>query len=257
MHVLCCMHSYCMHVLCCMHLFCMHRFETQPSRPAASACIARVIHACASVLPCTHLNMSVHITRYIPPMTSSRPRAPPACQEPLDAASSANTSISSDWREVSGGSTGWREPSQTSTAREALTWLEEYASWHNSIMANEASQSTAQYVIARHFPTSGLGNLLQSLVSSFLLAVLTNRVFLHDSLLIHRLVRFPQLQHVDFADIHSRFGAAHVASNAQYVIYRGQDWMLCDDIAHHLTQKVSMIYIHTYIHTYIHIHTYI
>jgi hypothetical protein len=121
---------------------------------------------------------------------------------------------------------------------EARGWLEEYALWHAAVMGNATAMASAQFVVARHFPTSGLGNMLQSLVSSFLLAVLTQRIFLHDSLFMTHLLRFPRLRHVDYRHVHAQLGVTHVAVNAQYVVYQGEGWMLCDDAAAHLTQQV-------------------
>jgi hypothetical protein len=63
-----------------------------------------------------------------------------------------------------------------------------YREFHARIMADPALWRSNQFLVYRTMDR-GLGNQLESLVSAFAMALLTNRVFLVDSTLVHHLFR--------------------------------------------------------------------
>ena len=63
-----------------------------------------------------------------------------------------------------------------------------YREFHRSIMADPTLWASNQFLVYRTMDR-GLGNQLESLVSAFAMALLTNRVFLVDSTLVHHLFR--------------------------------------------------------------------
>mmetsp|Transcript_4854 Transcript_4854/g.12267 ORF Transcript_4854/g.12267 Transcript_4854/m.12267 type:complete len:576 (+) Transcript_4854:107-1834(+) len=186
---------------------------------------------------------------HIPPMLSSRPRVLHWLVT-ADPHGSPGQEEEEGWggaqlREHSHGNARPEpEAAGASTAGEARSgreWLEEYAAFHSLQMASAQARRSARYLVSRHYPTSGLGNMLQSLVSSLLLAILTRRVFLHDSLLMQELLRFPALASTNFSSVHSELGAAHIATNSQFVLYKGEEWMVCSDANDHLTEQFVFI----------------
>ena len=70
--------------------------------------------------------------------------------------------------------------------------LQKYAARQRAIVRDPALLRDARFLIARHYPTSGLVNMLQSLVSAFLVAFLTDRVFLTDAFLVSEFLEFPR-----------------------------------------------------------------
>ena len=68
---------------------------------------------------------------------------------------------------------------------------------------------------------AGLGNLLQSLVSIFLVSFLTDRILLFDGFLISEFFDFPNMEGGNYSAVYDFFGGSHVALNAQHELYTG------------------------------------
>ncbi|EKX32635.1 hypothetical protein GUITHDRAFT_121192 [Guillardia theta CCMP2712] len=80
--------------------------------------------------------------------------------------------------------------------------------------------------------------MFQSLVSAFLAAYLTDRIFLHDGFLMEEFLDFPRFTSTNYSQIFHLFGSRHVFLNSQYFMYTGvQDMMLCDDLSSRFSEQ--------------------
>lgn len=163
------------------------------------------------------------LVHYIPPRDAARPRVLHWLVSPRDEEPPHPAPASSD-----------------TTA--AIEVLERFAERQKKVMNDPALFREAKFLVSRHYPTSGMGNLFQSLVSAFLVALLSDRIFLHDAFLVEEFLDLPRLTSSNYSAVFDYFGHRHVATNSQWFLYTGvQDWMLCDSLDQHLTQQFAFI----------------
>lgn len=187
------------------------------------------------------LNISVNtnmdqedLIRYIPPIMSVRPRVVHwlVSQKEDDESVSRLQDQQADSSHKYVGSIG-----DTGINNELSALLQAYASKHRAVMSNVGENFNSSFLIARHFPTSGLGNLFQSIISSALVALLTDRILVFDSFFVEEFLEFPQFSSTNYSQLFEYFGLSYIAQNSQHVLYKGEDWMLCESLQNHLSSQ--------------------
>jgi hypothetical protein len=171
------------------------------------------------------------LIRYIPPIMSVRPRVihwlvSLSVEQKIDCLKRKHLALKSLFNE--------KDNADGKIANSFNDIFKQFVSKHNENMRN---QKNSKYLIGRHFPTSGLGNLFQSIVSISLVALLSNRVLLFDSFLVEEFLEFPFFLSTNYSEIFENFGLLHIAQNSQHVVYKGEDWMLCESLESHLTEQ--------------------
>jgi xyloglucan fucosyltransferase len=141
--------------------------------------------------------------------------------------------------------------------------------WHNEVMASPSSFKSAKFLI---FKTSlvtspplpfitkqlcllssspscqlGLGNQLETLVSSFVLAILTERIFLVDGATVHHLLQPPQGMRWHWELLFNELGERYIHSRSLMVNLQWQNPLefsplLCNDLSKYYKEQFVFLF---------------
>jgi len=124
--------------------------------------------------------------------------------------------------------------------------LSAYSDFHRQVMKDKSLWRSNNFLIYRTMDR-GLGNQLESLVSAFAMALLTNRVFLVDSTTIHHLLRPPPGLLWHYSTIADNLSHDYIYDNSKLLDLRWQNPLefpnlLCKDVAQVYTKRFLFIF---------------
>lgn len=121
-----------------------------------------------------------------------------------------------------------------------------YADFHHQVMSNRSLWLTNDFLIYRTMDR-GMGNQLESLVSAYVLALLTNRVFLVDSTTIHHVLKPPRGLSWHYSPLPDFVDHDRMYSRSKLLDFRWQNKLefpkiLCRDVKEAYTQQYLYIF---------------